>query len=55
MCPLCEGTGGVTLQTLWKVEFLPCNHPKCDFDEEAAWKETQAMIDKINHEIKVRS
>lgn len=51
MCKLCNGEGGITLVKSWGVEYVPCNHPDCDFDREKAWAETQAIIDRKRKEI----
>lgn len=51
MCKLCNGEGGITLVQSWGVEYVPCNHPDCDFDHEKAWAETQAIIDRKRKEM----
>lgn len=51
MCELCEGTGGVNIIHSWGVEYLPCNHPKCDYDREHAIQETEIIIKRMKQEI----
>ena len=54
MCPLCNGTGGVTINNGWYAEFHPCKHPECDFDREQAIKESETLIAKMKAEIQAR-
>lgn len=51
MCELCEGTGGVNIIHSWGVEYLPCNHPKCDYDRKKDIQESEAIINKLKSEI----
>lgn len=54
MCPLCNGTGGVTINFGTYAEFHPCKHPECDFDREKAMREEEALIKKFKAEIYAR-
>jgi len=52
MCQTCNGTGGITLEHNWGLEVVPCPSSNCDFDKEAAWAETQAIIDRFRREMR---
>mgnify|MGYP001252644798 CR=1 FL=1 len=54
MCPLCNGTGGVTINFGTYAEFHPCKHPECDFDREKAMCEEEALIKRFKAEIYAR-
>lgn len=54
MCPLCGGTGGVTLNKGWYAEFYPCKHPECNVDRVAEIRESEALIAKMKAEIYAR-
>lgn len=50
MC-LCNGTGGITIQHSWGVQFEPCPDSNCDFDRETAWQKTQVILDRLKREV----
>lgn len=54
MCPLCNGTGGVTINKGWYAEFYPCKHPECDYDREKEIRESEELMAKMRAEIEAR-
>ena len=50
MC-LCNGTGGITIQHSWGVQFEPCPDSNCDFDKKKAIQELDQAIAKLKREM----
>jgi hypothetical protein len=54
MCTTCNGTGGITIQHTWGAEIYPCKNPNCDYDRQAAQRETDEVMRRMTAEIMAR-